>query len=354
MDDDASLMTPERRAWVYEVANLTAPWRHARAARLEREHPTSVWHLDRAKGLRGRAQRSIQCGTDGLTRNCASCGEVFPRVVRLTCAHWRLCPACRGRRAKRQLARFTVGHDLAVNRLRSRMKARTRGGRWAEVFYTFPVPHISLERDALEVVHAWRRFRRVLAHYLKVRGSQWRDVPFFRSVEVTSSKGGHWHVHVWSILPYIPQWLLAHLWGQSLSSDYRALVARRDVADLGQVHGRDAEALAWLGSSRLLSPVVDVRRAEHAAAELIKYMVKDIEHGALVSPLWYARAYQALEGMRSHESSRKWLAETPFVGGWHPLLGDRKGEPFCNCGECLPESRRLRQHFMRPLSTAPP
>lgn len=349
-----SFVAHERREWLRQVSRHTRSWRHARAARMERTHPHSVWHHARAKGLREREERAVACGVDGLERSCSSCGEVAGRVVRLTCSHWRLCQPCRARRADRALARFHAGRELALERLRSRMHYRSRGGRWAEVFYTFTLPHVEFERDAREVVDAWARFRRLLGHYLEARGCSWREVPFFRALEVTSSTGGHWHLHVWSVLPYVPQWLLAHLWGASLSHDYQRLVPRRSAADLAHVFGRDADALAWLEleGNALLAPIVDIRRAEHAGAELAKYMVKDMERGELVSPLWYARAYQTLEGMRSHESSRKWLVARPHVGGWHPSLSPRATKPLCECGECLPSSKRKRGHFLEPLLEA--
>jgi hypothetical protein len=226
------------------------------------------------------------------------------------------------------------------------------GGRWAESFYTLTLPHGDIEADAAELRGAWCRFRRALGHYLKARGCHWKKVPFFKAVELTSSSGGHWHLHVWSLLPYVPQWLLSHLWGASLSETYRARLPMRDVASLGELGPRDRAAVAWLGVETLWAPVVGIQAPENAATELVKYLVKDIETGSQVDPRWYARAYAALDGLRGVESSRHWLRVVKSLSGWSQLLQPRVSEPFCTCGDCLPSSRRLRGVNLPPLAAA--
>ena len=356
-----TLLDVSRRAWVRDVARFTHAWRRERAALLEVSHPGSAWHEARARGLRMREARAVECGVHGVETSCASCGEIAPRLRRKVCSDWRLCYPCRARRSRRAVARFHAGRSMAMERLAYRMRRRTPGGRWGEAFYTLTLPRLGFDSDWAAIRHAWPLFRRALRHYLASRGSPCKDVPMCRAVEVTSSKGGHWHVHVWSLLPYIPQWVLAHLWGASLPTAHRAACPTRRVADVECHPGtRDADALSYCaqGADVLFAPVVDVRSAQHAAAEIAKYMVKDIEHGAHVSPLWFADVYKALEGARTHEMSRGWLGKPRRITqGWHPLLllhSVRRTEAFCGCGDCLPSSRAQQDAFVKEFPLGPP
>lgn len=296
------------------------------------------WHTDRATAHRQRFVRLSECGERTRTTQCG-CGPAPRTITPIHCDHWRLCLACRGRRAQRYRARFAVGRTNARNRFAKQMRKHAHN-RWGEKFLTLTVPHSGhVGRDVAQLARAWPRFRTRVAEYLRGKGvDRWNEIPYWRSLEVTSSDAGHAHYHVWLIAPYLPAALVRHWWGLALDRDYRDRLPvlylasalrdadHRDVLSLRcaavcapehrALRNRyrrqlrngstsDDEFAAMVNETHhLFAPVVDVRRCtEKLAAELIKYIVKDVCDGEQIDPETYARIYAALDGARAVATS---------------------------------------------------
>jgi hypothetical protein len=354
-----------RAAWLHDVEKATAVWRLHRAAELRRLGDRTVlvqaasdelednwqsigpsrWYECRALAHEQRWERLSDCQQRSRVTQCDAQPNVAHSETVLRCDHWRLCISCRGARAQRYRARFTRGRAAALENYDPEIKRRT-GQRWSEKFVTLTVPHSgSVSADIAELAEAWPRWRARVARYLKACGVKlWRSVPFWRSLEVTASSGGHAHYHVWMIAPYLPAALARHWWGLSLSPEYQArcprraldlelrqadkrqhselrraaeldLAARPLVAQLKRrlrERGDNAAERAELrelvdAASWLFSPVVDVRRpSQHLAAELVKYIVKDLAEGTdtgRIPPAEFASIYSALDGVRAVATS---------------------------------------------------
>jgi len=332
--------------------------------------PVNGWHYQRAMATLDRFNKLTEC--DQLARTvCCECGDYPTRTAVLHCDHWRLCLACRGRRAKRYRARFERGRSSMLKRYHRELCQVS--GRWSEKFGTFTIPHSGgVGRDVAELHHAWPLVRGSLGRYLTRKGiPKWRNVPYWRSLEVTASDNGHAHYHVWMLAPFIPRILLAHWWGRALSPSYRAKLPRillsdalaqspkRDWAELRRAaivepqfeayvrsqrrratraratYGRDtmearnitAEVHALVSdASYLYAPVIDVRACDDdTGTELVKYIVKDcsIVDGA-VTPMdakVYAAIYAATDGVHTLATSHHWISEAPPAEQWCPCCG---------------------------------
>lgn len=298
--------------------------------------PVPQWHYSRAEAQRERWTLLNTCGAKQVTTKC-DCGQHKSHSTTIRCDHWRLCVTCRGRRKQRYQARFEVGRARARKRLHQQIDARRfkREGRWSEKLLTLTVPHgDSPADDIAELRRAWPAMRRSIARYLKRKGCEsWKEVPYWRSLEVTSSGSGHAHFHVWLLCPYLPQSLVAHWWGRALSESYRAHLPRTAV-DWSRIASRDAKEfkLALRGHGTLYAPVVDLRAAnDEARGELVKYLVKDCvgdpKDGQHIEPKVYARIYAALDGARAVATSTH-------------LCDDKKEPRSCeSCGALL--SRKI-------------
>lgn len=354
-----SATTIGRRApWLAEVERHTEAWRDNRARQLlaagvmyatigaesdeTREEWVNVgiskWHSDRALAHRDRFSRLSECGSQTRTTQCA-CGPSPRTITPIKCDHWRLCLECRGRRAQRYRARFAVARDNARKR-HERETRKHAPRRWSEKFLTLTVPHSGyVGRDVDQLAKAWPKFRARVASYLKSKGiKRWNQIPYWRSLEVTKSDAGHAHYHVWMLAPFLPAVLLRHWWGQSLDPDYRGelpvpYVARalcdvdpRDALDVriasvvapqhrelvkatkrqfkrGTIT-RDDLNQCFDEASFIYVPVLDVRACtEKLAAELIKYIVKDVCDGEQIDPETYAKIYASLDGARAVATS---------------------------------------------------
>lgn len=272
------------------------------------EGQVNPWHASRARAQVERFERLEECASRVKATHC-DCGGHKPRAVKLTCDHWRLCVACRGRRVKRDRARFEAGRAIQRRRCGRKTARHTAGGRWSEKFLTLTVPHgVSVARDIEELRTAWPLFRGRLTRLLAASGTtgltgeplKWRDVPYWRSLEVAGEGYAHAHYHVWLLCPYVPQEDVARAWRESLSDEYRA---RLDAAG--------AEF-----------PVVDIRAANRdVALELSKYIVKDFAgRDVYMDPRAYARVYAALDGFRVVATSTGW--------------SERQEPPPCWCESC--------------------
>jgi hypothetical protein len=216
-----------------------------------------------------------------------------------------------------------------------------RGRRWREAFVTLTQPATGdAAADVRSIAAAVPRFVRRLRGFLRrSRGLDKelvRKLPTVRALEITPGHvGGHAHVHMWLLAPFIHHAILRRLWADSLTPEVRALLPRRDLAELlgmpvsaalelaarGEL---DREGLAFLEAARVRHdgrqlleslpwPVLDVRKVTgDPSNELIKYMLKDMCAGELVSPFTFGDLYQALEGRRTVVASLHFWREPPL------------------------------------------
>jgi hypothetical protein len=337
----------------------------------------AAWHDARAVGQLVRFERVSACGTEYvLSSTCDGCGEVTEKPV--LCGHHRLCIGCRGRRARRYRARIARGID-ANTRALQRTTASYGAHRYAPKFLTLTVPHSGdVRRDTRMIVKAWQRFWRRVEEYLRLDRNLRARIRWLRVLEFTPGRDllGHVHVHAVIIAPYISQpiwaWLrakalppadrrelpdvkvdeLARYWSARTSSAVR--FSQRESRHFQDVfrtrRGNKGRALATVPQG-----IVHIRAirggARGAAAEVAKYLTKDAERdpktGELryVNPLIYARIYEAAEGRRTMQASRKW---------WD----HEKATPYawaCDCGSsarqiCVEHTRANTPPSERPGS----
>lgn len=395
-----------RAPWLAAVEQATLSWRELRAEQLEREcqqldtrehvHQSldgtfdgiteietwiqNPWHAQRAQAHRERFSRLADCGSRTRVVKCACPGD-SPETRRtvIRCDHWRLCLECKGRRAARYRARFTLGRERALLRYEPQLRRFASGGRWSEKFATLTTPHSgSVIHDKRAIGDAWPVWRAAVARVLKRQGvKRWRDVPYWRSLEVTSSDAGHMHFHVWMLAPYLSAPLLRHLWGRALPTEYRdrlpllllsevlAAADPREHRELrraamlepclaasvraaerraarARASGRDDAAQLTSAaramrdsSSYLYAPIVDVRRpSPDVANELVKYIVKDTFTGSdgaqqPIDAHTFASIYAATDGARA-------VSTSPH------LVTDAKREPMQSCCPCCGVEREVR------------
>jgi len=355
-----------------------------------RQMPVSVWHHQRATAQLERFERLSDCGTESRVTSC-DCGDRPDTRIDLWCDHWRLCLACKGRRCKRYRARFERGRQAMLQRFA--WETNKRANAWTEKMLTVTVPHSgSVVQDVCALIEAWPRFRGRVGRFLAKRGvAKWREVPYWRSLEVTRSDQGHAHFHAWLLSPFLPQRLIAHYWGASLPEGYRSRLPTVRLLDvLRDSPARDHEALRkaafvdapfrlavresdararaakarWRSKpddsfrllrknqareraellrddcSLLYAPVLDIRKADAGtAAELVKYIVKDFlaDDAGNLSPLdaeEYAGIYAALTGVRVLSTSPHWMVDALDDEGreWCPCCGSYLSVTFVAAG----------------------
>lgn len=304
-------MGDARASWVRAVGAFTYEARSRRADRHEaiadaenNERSTKAqWHFGRAAAQRTRIERVEACGGESIQVFCAGCGVVHDRERR--CGGWRYCLTCRGKRAERYRARFTESRNLWLRQRKQYERER---------FLTLTLPHSGTPADDVRaVIASWERFIRTLRRWLRRRALH--SISYLRALEVTSSDGGHAHLHAWCGSPFLPHAVLRVLWGRSLSSAYVPVRLLSEVlAELPDERSR-VELLrvsSWRGRLRqwVPWPVLDVR-AVHGdpSAELVKYMLKDIgTDGAPLDPEIAATLIEATEGTRTVAASRGFWA----------------------------------------------
>jgi hypothetical protein len=351
--------------------------------------PVNGWHFQRAQAQLERFTRLTQC--DSLTRaKVCDCGDFENKTTVLHCDHWRLCLECRGRRASRYRARFEKGRANVLKAFHS-LLCDVRA-RWSEKFLTFTVPHSgNVTRDVQTLNVSWPLLRGSISRFMaRKKLPKWREVPYWRSLEVTDSDKGHAHYHVWMLAPFLPIALVRHWWGRALPDDYRAKLPTVSLAEvLKTADKRDRAELraaafvdptfAWMvrnesrrvgyarrrygsGSAKLheafatfrqlkdecsllYNGVVDVRACDgDTGRELVKYIVKDAalaDDGSLVSmpAETFASIYAATDGVHTLATSAHWIVETP------------KPESFCPCCGAELEVRIVDSP---PKATGPP
>lgn len=339
------------RDWLLDVEWLTSWFRKSRAARLrvrgtvpgpDGEPVLRRWHADRMRGQAERFERVRQCGGEtGLEWVCEETGERC--VHRSACGCWRVCRRCLQARRKR-LQTGVSGQRLvalATHEKRMRKHYAGREGRWSERLITFTVPHSEVSLDAHALPKLWRALEAPWRRHLeKQRGMRVRvagpdgrkrlEGPtqvWVRAIEIAPPRegdptGGHAHLHVWVLGPYVEHALLRVWWGRALESlGYQ--VPHKDVAEVIR-EARDKRTAEWLGDvSTVPWPVVDVRRAtsEEVSRYAVKtgvvtYITKGEKCAERLEPAHAARVYQALEGVRVVQWARGWAPKKQASRRW--------------------------------------
>jgi len=229
--------------------------------------------------------------------------------------------------------------------------------KWRESVLTLTYPDSGdPAADAEAIYAAWPRFIRRVRLHLVNRGSNPRvanALPFLRVLECAGNEGGHAHLHVWLVAPFIHHSILRSAWGRSLDEAAQsALVAAGAVRQTSDLLGCSVDealampekSLTWqqrdaLDAARarhdgrplptVLWPVVDIRKVTgDPANELIKYLVKDITKDGLIDSLAFSRIFVALEGRRVTIASRKlWVTVEPSVCPSCDAVGAIVAEP---------------------------
>ena len=314
-----------------ELETRTAAAREARAAHHEAcaaraERPsTRAWHRRRAEGIRRRWLRVATCGRVGAVRaSCRSC-DADRQVRPLSCGAVHACPRCRAESIAETRAR--VLESMAA--LEHGYKRELSSG-WGWRLVTLTLPHGGLGADMAAIGRAFARFWRNVKAFVASDYPTAQQPVYVRRLEVTPSGGGHVHLHVLMLTPYLPHegirvwWARAHRrsvptrlasWVRAHAEHTRPATLDRVLVTRAGRHGRPLDVVPW--------PVVDVRRADaNATVELVKYVVKDTDSGGLIYTTFAADVQVALDGRRVTSATR---------GLWSLLLDPEPSHCHC-CG----------------------
>jgi len=341
------------RACVHEAIAQSEPSRHTTRAK---------WHWGRSRGQRERPSRVAKCGTERVVIVCKTCGQTHGQERDSRCGGWRYCSTCRGERAGRYTKRINEATDRWG--FTKRREERSR-------FLTLTIPHSGdPKQDARVIMDAWQRFTRALRRWLRgpkpAKGS--RDpLAFVRALELTTSDGGHAHLHAWIGSRYLPHAVLRVLWGRALTGavyvpvrllsevlaetrDPRARAELVRVAGLRwrpgceacpseyELDGKQHKAMHYVPW-----PVLDVRAVPdgYVGRELAKYLVKDELFGEAADPERVGDCIEASEGLRTLAASLKfWL---------------KKQRELCDCGATNLGLLRIESaRAVQPRATSPP
>lgn len=313
----------KREDWLRGVGEETAEHRRGRAKALEqrsralaaqlleRGEPAPVirrktrWFDQRATSQSSKIDRAIDCGTGEVEMVCLNCST--QHVQERRCNLSTLCLRCRGVVAFKKQLRFLESRKIVLaNAVEGGLlRVNRRGGRWSEKLLTLTAPHVkgdSVGGRIGRICTAWTHFRRKLTRHWKELGAS-HSAHFYRSLEWTpgGDRAGHPHIHCWLFCPYLERDQLQRWWSESL-------------------------VLAGLPPRNLDGGVVvDVREVyngEKTAAELIKYLLKDIDaQGKNITPEEFAQVYIAFDERRLTQSS------SGFIGLSESKLSCACGDP---------------------------
>lgn len=323
-------------SWVRRVGELTTAHREGRAqgfAKMARRRlwqrraegfsdlyakTDGAWYTARERGQRERPARVEACGSETLYLTCAGCGVVHEH--RSGCRIGLLCVPCRKASATSKRGVFRRARAVCIDEAvrRGLFNPSRRGGRWSEKFMTLTAPHFprhSISERIWIVLRAWSRFLRFMNSYWKARGI--RSAEWFRVFEWTpgDDEQGHPHLHLWILSPYLPHDEIESWWRQALAEETGASI-QRVVVKISEVYGDSAEH------------------------ELIKYLTKDITAtGEKLAPELYAEVYKALDGHRTTQASRGFIAKA------------KAEQRTCECGCTFPP--RVRKGVKAPGKAKP-
>lgn len=247
------------------------------------------WYTSRARGQEERIVRVKECGSETLVISCQVCEAKHERVQGCRARHY--CVRCRAAFAGELRARFLVARADVVREaeVKGLLREVRRGGPYGDKFLTLTCPHDNSDTIVVRIeriLSAWARFLRLLNDYL--RELRIRHVEWLRVLEWTPGKDllGHPHLHVWLFAPYLSQERLREWWRSAL------LVAGGSLGDG-------------------VNPIVDIRAVKDpssGAAELVKYMTKDIDqNGEKIPPELYAQVVIALDAHRQAQASKGFM-----------------------------------------------
>ena len=325
---DVGAGTPVRD-WLDEVEYQTGWHRHAVAAKLRARgdrgegRGLGSWHFVRIVGQAQRFDRVRQCGTaSNMEWHDEETGKTMPHAHR--CGHWRVCRRCLKRRQKALGEGVQAQRALALAVYRDRLNKHYAGqeGRWSERLVTLTIPHSGdLGRDVKALPEAWRLVEAPWRRHLRARGLRESQV-YVRAIEVAS--GGHAHLHVWVLGPYVEHAVLRSWWGAALEKlGYE--VPRKAHAEV-VADARDTRTGRWLRGYKHAGvpwPVVDVRGGRGGAAQyavkvcgaISRYATEGEDYSEL-APVHASRVYEALEGVRVTQWARGWAPRRDRSARW--------------------------------------
>lgn len=375
-----------RNAWLDHVELYTTPHRRRRAAR-HRLRAGSHWHRVREKGQGERFDRVRRCGRAermlvGVHKLTGA--ETQRRPFRELCGCWRACESCLRRRKTRLAVDVDKTRTQALKARARRFAPTYRGaeGRWMERLITLTVPHgEGPGPDARVLVKAWREFSRRLMAHLRIDrgcdltpdarpdGKKRSALVSVRALEIApGATGGHAHMHVWWVGPYVDNVWARVTWGRVLEQlgvtcpqrDWNAVMhlpprggceakdayyGRKDDDD-SNPGLRDQRVRTWCRTRRgklgaevatLPWPHVDLRvaRDEGGAAYATKvgvhfYVTKGSDTARL-NPIHAASVYEALEGARAVQWGMGWAPERePSEFEWRRVpMTDAERREWC-------------------------
>jgi hypothetical protein len=262
------------------------------------------WHRARATGKRECFERVKDCGlVNTIHVLCPSCGSQHEQAA--GCGSRTMCLTCRGRQNARKRREFLASRAVVLRRAHEIGvdDPRRRPGAFTEKFLTPTLPHLR-EHNVTDRINlafrAWPFFNRSLNAWLEAHPDPAaRECVFWYrhfECEPGDDEQGHPHFHLWFFGPFLPArpedgLLLQRWWCDALDAAAR---------DLGIVEPRIApDAIQF-----------DVQAKLHdVEQELIKYLVKEVtKTGTYVSPAWYARLFEALDGRRVTQPSKGFIA----------------------------------------------
>jgi hypothetical protein len=297
---------------------IRARVRNEGASELEVAEQTK-WHISRANGQEQRIDRVKNCGGETLVICCQQCDARHERPQGCRARHY--CVRCRSAFARELRARFLLAREDVMKEASKKglLRRLRRGGAYGDRFVTLTGPHLisdTVTERIERIIVAWSRFLRLMNDHLRSLGI--RHVEWVRVMEWTpaSDSLGHPHFHVWFFSPYVDQSLFKQWWREALIC-------------AGWESGIDSDV------------IVDVRSVdcpERGAAELVKYMTKDIDdNGDKIPPELYAQVIVALESHRQTQASKGFMK--------------RAAERKLACVQCnSPLPKRVRR---KPTGTMP-
>lgn len=335
--------------WLAGRGELTAAFRAARAAEcaararaigpadtsadaLRKALVSRRWWRGRAEGWRRRTRAVLECGTvRAWHASCGSCGtDREPMMLR--CGLARECPRCCGRELGERQERVTRLMKAAEGQHARRMARRGPTvahplGRWGWRLVTLTVPPgAGVARDGSDVGKAYARLVRRIGDWLAKEGGEDASLAQLRAIEATvgRERSGHIHVHALWLAPYVPQHLIARIWGDEIGKLNRA--RSMPTADPGEIakrvtHGPTLRLITHTRRGRagraldaVPYPVVDVRLADAGSIrELVKYAVKGIQADETADAMRWADVYCAVARLRLFASSRALAHDAPKV-----------------------------------------
>lgn len=309
-------------AWLATLEALTESFREQRAERLEREakrrefealvagksvgeaRDEGRWYLERALAERERFHRLDGCQEADIVAECRACGCCTTRAGRCRCSL--LCVSCRSAIGLEKRVKFLRALSAHLD-AHGHLCAASRGWRrWSQKFLTLTAPHAAgdtVQGRIARVAAAFPVFIRSLNSWLRARDAG-RSTAWYRVYEWTPGTDGlgHPHVHVWIFCPYLDRDLVLEWWRAALNSTDTIVLRAHD--DL----------------------IVDLRAcstSENVAAELIKYLTKDIDNcGRKIAPEVYAQVYAAFAGGRATQGSSGFMALAVRAARACPECGD--------------------------------